>query len=149
MTGAVAVVNGAPAFGGVTMRVARTDYDALSRPMTTTLNYRPDITTSLSDTNRQGGRLPHLWLPDGTSLYDRLGSGLSLLRLRDDGDAHPLIEAAIARRVPLNVVEVRGEALEERYGAALILVRPDQHVAWRGTADRRTAGAIIDVACGL
>ncbi|WP_352241341.1 hypothetical protein [Microbispora sp. NBRC 16548] len=22
--------------------------------------------------------------------------------------------------------------LEERYGAALVLVRPDQHVAWRG-----------------
>ncbi|MBA3947994.1 MAG: FAD-dependent monooxygenase [Herpetosiphonaceae bacterium] len=30
-------------------------------------------------TARPGARLPHLWLPDGASLYDRLGSGLSLL----------------------------------------------------------------------
>lgn len=96
-----------------------------------------------------GARLPHLWLPDGMSLYDRLGGGLSLLRLRDDSDAGPLVEAATARRVPLNVVEVRGEALEERYGASLILVRPDQHIAWRGETDRRTAGTIIDAIRGV
>ena len=97
---------------------------------------------------REGG-YPHLWLPDGTSLYDRMGTELSLLRLRDDSDADPLIEAAAARRVPLTVVELRGEALEERYGAALILVRPDQHVAWRGTTDRRAAGTIIDMVRGV
>jgi 2-polyprenyl-6-methoxyphenol hydroxylase-like FAD-dependent oxidoreductase len=96
-------------------------------------------------TARPGARLPHRWLPDGASLYDRLGNGLSLLRLRDDADVTPLIEAAAARRVPLTVIEVRGQALEERYGAALLLVRPDQHVAWRGAfVDRPTAEAVID-----
>jgi len=96
-------------------------------------------------TARPGARLPHLWLPDGASLYDRLGNGLSLLRLRDDADVVPFIESAIARRVPLTVVELRGQTLEKRYAAALLLVRPDQHVAWRGAAvDRATAGTIID-----
>ena len=96
-------------------------------------------------TARPGARLPHLWLPDGASLYDRLGNGLSLLRLRDDADVAPFIESATARRVPLTVVELRGEKLEERYGASLFLVRPDQHVAWRGSfVDRATAGTIID-----
>jgi hypothetical protein len=57
----------------------------------------------------------------------------------------PLIEAVAVRRVPLTVIEVRGQALEERYGAALLLVRPDQHVAWRSTTvDRPTAEAVID-----
>ncbi len=96
-------------------------------------------------TARPGARLPHLWLPDGASLYDRLGNGLSLLRLRDDADVVPFIESAAARRVPLIVVELRGQALEKLYGASLLLVRPDQHVAWRGiSVDRAMAGTIID-----
>ena len=100
-------------------------------------------------TARPGARLPHQWLPDGASLYDRLGNGLSLLRLRDDADAAPFIESAAARGVPLSVIELRGQTLEERYGAPLLLVRPDQHVAWRGTVvDRRTAEAVIAKVCG-
>ncbi len=96
-------------------------------------------------TARPGARLPHLWLPDGASLFDRLGNGLSLLRLRDDADVVPFIESATARNVPLTVVELRGQALEKLYGASLLLVRPDQHVAWRGTSmDRATAGTIIE-----
>jgi hypothetical protein len=100
-------------------------------------------------TARPGARLPHLWLPDGTSLYDQLGNGLSLLRLRDDAEIAPFIESAAARGVPLTVNELRGQALEEMYGASLLLVRPDQHVAWRGASvDHTTAGAIIDRARG-
>ena len=45
-------------------------------------------------TARPGSRLPHLWLPDGASLYDLLGNGLSLLRLHDDADVAPFIESA-------------------------------------------------------
>jgi 2-polyprenyl-6-methoxyphenol hydroxylase-like FAD-dependent oxidoreductase len=96
-------------------------------------------------TARPGARLPHLWLPDGASLYDRQGNGLSLLRLRDDTNVTPFIESAAARRVSLTVIELRGQALEARYGASLLLVRPDQHVAWRGVSiDRPGADAIID-----
>jgi len=98
-----------------------------------------------SPTARPGARLPHLWLSDGASLYDRLGNGLSLLRLRDDADVVPFIESATAHGVPLTVVELRGQSLEEFYGASLLLVRPDQHVAWRGTSvDRATAGTILE-----
>jgi 2-polyprenyl-6-methoxyphenol hydroxylase-like FAD-dependent oxidoreductase len=103
-----------------------------------------------SPTARPGARLPHLWLPDGASLYDRLGKGLSLLRLRDDADVAPFIETTAARGVPLSVIELRGQTLEERYGASLLLVRPDQHVAWRGTSvDRLTAEAVIERVCGV
>ena len=102
-----------------------------------------------SPTARPGARLPHLWLSDGASLYDRLGSGLSLLRLRDDAEIAPFIESAATRGVPLTVLELRDQTLEEFYGASLLLVRPDQHVAWRGTSvDRATAGAIMNQSRG-
>ena len=94
---------------------------------------------------RPGARLPHLWLPDGASLYDRLGNGFSLLRLRDDADVIPFVESAAARGVPLTVIKLRGQTLEMLYETPLLLVRPDQHVAWRGTSvDRLTADALID-----
>jgi 2-polyprenyl-6-methoxyphenol hydroxylase-like FAD-dependent oxidoreductase len=100
-------------------------------------------------TARPGARLPHLWLPDGASLYDRLGNGFSLLRLRHEAAVTPLIEAAASRGVPLTVIELRGESLEKIYEASLLLVRPDQHVAWRGiSVDRPAADAIIDRARG-
>ncbi len=96
-------------------------------------------------TARPGSRLPHLWLADGASLYDRLGNGLSLLRLSDDANVVPFVESAAAHDVPLTVIELRGQTLEELYGASLLLVRPDQHVTWRGASvDHPTSEAIID-----
>jgi 2-polyprenyl-6-methoxyphenol hydroxylase-like FAD-dependent oxidoreductase len=101
-------------------------------------------------TARPGARLPHIWMPDGASLYDRLGNGLSLLRLREDVEVTPFIESATTHGVPLDVVELRGQRLEEFYGASLLLVRPDQHVAWRGASvDRPTAEAVIDQVRGV
>jgi 2-polyprenyl-6-methoxyphenol hydroxylase-like FAD-dependent oxidoreductase len=101
-------------------------------------------------TTRPGARLPHMWLRDGSSLYDRLGSGLSLLRLRDGIDVAPFIESAAVRSVPLLVLDLRDQALEKIYGTSLLLVRPDQHVAWRGASvDRPTAEDVIDRVCGV
>ncbi|MGY1651008.1 FAD-dependent monooxygenase [Geodermatophilus sp. SYSU D01119] len=80
-----------------------------------------------------GARLPHAWLADGDSLFDRLGDGFTLLRLDPAADAGALPAAAAARGVPLAVVDLAGEPeLRDLVGADLVLVRPDQHVAWRG-----------------
>ena len=82
-----------------------------------------------------GARLPHAWLPDGTSLFDLLGEDFTLLRLGRDGDTGPLLDAAARLGRSLRVVDLTHLAnLRERYGADLLLVRPDQHVAWRGAA---------------
>ncbi|WP_116453662.1 FAD-dependent monooxygenase [Blastococcus litoris] len=82
-----------------------------------------------------GARLPHAWLADGSSVYDRLGDGFTLLRLEAHADAGPLAAAAVDARVPLAVVDL--PELRPLYGADLVLVRPDQHVAWRGSAADR------------
>jgi 2-polyprenyl-6-methoxyphenol hydroxylase-like FAD-dependent oxidoreductase len=110
----------------------------------------PPAGQGYTPTARPGARLPHRWLPDGRSLYDGLGDGLTLLRLRDDGDTGPFVTSAAARGVPLRVLDLRDQVPAGDYGAALLLVRPDQHVAWRGAAvDRAGAGAIIERACGV
>ncbi|WP_346618507.1 FAD-dependent monooxygenase [Blastococcus montanus] len=80
-----------------------------------------------------GARLPHAWLPDGTSVYDLLGDGFALLRLAGGGATADLTAAAERLRIPLRTVDLTHlPELRPRYAADLVLVRPDQHVAWRG-----------------
>ena len=80
-----------------------------------------------------GGRLPHAWLPDGRSLFDLLGPDMSVLTLDSRADAAPLVGAAASLGVPLRVVDAGALRLPARDGAALLLVRPDQHIAWRSS----------------
>jgi 2-polyprenyl-6-methoxyphenol hydroxylase-like FAD-dependent oxidoreductase len=76
---------------------------------------------------------PHLWLPDGSSLYDHFGEGFSLLITDGGADASdPLVAAAARHKVPLKVLALSDSRLCSRYEAAFTLIRPDQHVAWRG-----------------
>lgn len=77
-----------------------------------------------------GRRLPHAWL-GGRSLYDDLGDGYTLLVLSPAAHSHAdrLEQAARAQRVPLTRLDVD---LRERYGVDLVVVRPDQYVAWAG-----------------
>ena len=92
-----------------------------------------------------GARLAHAWLGDGRSLFDELGDGLSLVVLDDDvGRVGPLTDAATRQRVPLHVVDAHGRGLRDRYGADLVLVRPDQHVAWRGDHVPADPTALLD-----
>lgn len=83
-------------------------------------------------TARPGARAPHLWLADGRSTLDLFGSGFVLLQLDAGGDERPIVEAFRARRIPLRVERCSEAAVREAYEAALVLVRPDGHVAWRG-----------------
>jgi 2-polyprenyl-6-methoxyphenol hydroxylase-like FAD-dependent oxidoreductase len=81
-----------------------------------------------------GCRTPHLWLADGRSLYDAMGEGYTLLRRDPAVDVQPLLDAAAARGVPMTLVELSGDEVAGLYKPALVLSRPDQHVAWRGDA---------------
>ena len=78
---------------------------------------------------------PHFWFGDGSSLYDHFGSGFTLLT--KDGAHHSAVEQvmedALAIGVPLKIVPI-GNAADALYQRTYTLVRPDQHVAWRGDA---------------
>ena len=94
---------------------------------------------------RPGSRAPHAWLADGRSTLDLYGEGFVLARLGDDApDASAIIEAARARRVPLRVVALADPAIAALYETRLVLVRPDGHVAWRGSSLPADPAALID-----
>lgn len=78
---------------------------------------------------------PHLWLADGSSLYDHFGPGFTLLVTAGGaGQAAGFATAAEALGIPLTVLAPEDRRLPARYGARFALIRPDQHVAWRGDA---------------
>lgn len=80
-----------------------------------------------------GVRLPHVFLEDGAALYDKLGLFFTLVVL-DDTDTSAMEEAAADLGVPLEILRLDRPDLRNIYERNLILVRPDQHVAWRGDA---------------
>jgi 2-polyprenyl-6-methoxyphenol hydroxylase-like FAD-dependent oxidoreductase len=95
-----------------------------------------------------GCRTPHLWLDDGRSLYDALGAGYTLLRFDPAVPTAPLEQAAAQKRVPLQVLEVQSREAAGLYKHALVLSRPDQHVAWRGNACPPQPAALMDTVRG-
>jgi 2-polyprenyl-6-methoxyphenol hydroxylase-like FAD-dependent oxidoreductase len=93
---------------------------------------------------------PHLWLADGSSLYDRLGRGFSLLVTQPGAETDVAAFRAAAERsgMPLTVVTPGDGRLATLYGARLALIRPDQHVAWRGDGLSCSAKEVLEVVTG-
>jgi len=93
---------------------------------------------------------PHLWCADGSSLYDHFGDGFTLLATDAAAadNAGPMIEAASRRGVPLALLAPAEPRLAALYGARYALIRPDQHVAWRGDRLPDDAAAVLDIVCG-
>lgn len=86
-------------------------------------------------TSRPGAIAPHAWLHDGSSLYDHFGDGFTLLVRDAAGEVAQRARAeAQAAGVPLVVIAPTEAGVAAQYPAAATLVRPDQHVAWRGDA---------------
>jgi hypothetical protein len=90
-------------------------------------------------------------LADGTSTLDLFGREFVLLRLGRDAPAGgSLVDAAAQRGVPLRLVSIDEAAVSEVYEMALVLVRPDGHVAWRSDTEpaAAVAAAVVDIARG-
>ncbi len=81
-----------------------------------------------------GGRAPHLFFPDQSSLFDHLGPGFTLLHLHSEPDTEAMARAAEDRRIPFKTLKVEQAEGRELYECDLALIRPDQHVAWRGNS---------------
>ncbi|MDH7797650.1 MULTISPECIES: FAD-dependent oxidoreductase [unclassified Beijerinckia] len=85
-----------------------------------------------------GSRAPHLWLEPGTapgaSLFDRFGPDYTLLVLNSaaEADAEKFVESAVRIGVPVTKFSVHRPEAQALYEKPLVLIRPDQHVAWRG-----------------
>lgn len=66
------------------------------------------------------------------------------------GTARPQAAEAASRGLPLTVVHLSEPSLRAAYGDGTVLVRPDQHVAWRGTSlPEGGAAAVLDHVLGI
>lgn len=101
---------------------------------------------------RAGHHLAPATLGSGVAVFDALGPGFTLLALSADADAvHAFREAATELALPLTVVEAPAEGEAARYAAKLVLVRPDQFVAWSASdaqLDRMAAVRVLSLAAG-
>lgn len=108
----------------------------------------PDLPTEYIPVARPGSRLPHVALASG-SIYDELGIGFTLLCI-GVSEARVTDTFALSElKAPLTVRRIDHDGLAELYEARYILVRPDQHVAWRGQEMPADLGALLDRACGF
>jgi 2-polyprenyl-6-methoxyphenol hydroxylase-like FAD-dependent oxidoreductase len=117
--------------------VVWTDRDAVAR------RQRDDVAPI-----RSGCRTPAVRLADGSPLYDRLGPELTLVDLTDGGAGRPLVAAARRRRIPMTYLPIADPGLRACWDHSLVLVRPDQHIAWRSGTAPADWGTVLDLVTG-
>ena len=113
--------------------------DGTPRPEDDTFGYGP--------TTFPGARAPHVWLAPGKSILDLFGNGFVLLNF-SERPVDSIARAAERRGVPLNVHRIASRDAAALYERALVLVRPDGHVAWRGDSEPADALDLIDTVRG-
>ncbi|MFG1928665.1 FAD-dependent monooxygenase [Cryptosporangium sp. NPDC048952] len=94
----------------------------------------------------RGRRLPHFWCGPGLALHDRLGSGYTVVA-SPAADIQPIVAAAWARRMPTTITRVTPDQ-SAALGAEIVVVRPDQVVAWCGSEPPADADVLIDTLTG-
>lgn len=93
---------------------------------------------------RPGHHLSPQLLSNGRNVFEELGRDFTLLTSM--ADTTDFERAARAHRIPLKIVRDIAPATRENYGASLILVRPDQYVAWAGERAEDAAAIMQKVA---
>ena len=100
--------------------------------------------------SRPGALAPHAWMHDGSSLYDHFGVGFTLL-VNKDAPSEAVDQARLQARnavVPLTVLQPHEAGVAELYPMRFTLIRPDQHVAWRGNAWPHAAAGLLEQVSG-
>ena len=117
--------------------------DGTPAPAPDFINYVPSA--------RPGHLAPHAWLHDGSSLYDHFGAGFTLLATPDTS-ADELGNALHQARdlgIALKVLQPREGGVAALYKTRCTLIRPDQHVAWRGAAWPTDGAALLKQVTGF
>lgn len=92
----------------------------------------PDAPVAYAPSGKPGGRAPHVWLDENTSLFDTFGFEWTLLRLGPAPiSSAPFEQAAREAGLKLKVVDCADPEAYDLYESDLALIRPDQIVAWR------------------
>ncbi len=109
-----------------------------------------DEITAYVPTPEPGARAPHIFINDGTSLYDLLGKQFTLLSFSGhEEDIKLLLEAASEYKVPVELLEIKDKEAAALYQKPLVLVRPDMHIAWCGDKAPKDSYALFDKIRGV
>jgi 2-polyprenyl-6-methoxyphenol hydroxylase-like FAD-dependent oxidoreductase len=107
----------------------------------------PDDFMQVVQSTWPGSRFPHGWMADGRTTLDLLDRQRFTL-LGAGVHAPGLVAALSAAGMPVIEVAVTDAVAVAAMEAALVLVRPDGHVGWRGAADPADAARIAAVLRG-
>jgi aromatic ring hydroxylase-like protein len=77
-----------------------------------------------------------------------MGPDYTLLRLDRAASSDGIVAAAEERGLPLAVLDVGSDEASPVYSHRLVLVRPDQHVAWRGDEEPADSLGLVDLVRG-
>ncbi len=110
---------------------------------------QPDYTMgSITASTVPGCRMPHFSLTDGSSVYDKLGPAYTLLRFSPQANTDALETAAKEADMPLKVLNIPLPQDLPEFSHALLMVRQDQHVVWRGNSIPHDSARLIALLCG-
>jgi len=100
-------------------------------------------------TTTPGYRSPALYLADETPIFKLFGSGFTLLNFGLSPKETNIFETSAANLgLPLDIVLIDDEHAKSIYRYNLVLIRPDQHVAWRSNQVPPNARKILKIASG-
>lgn len=93
---------------------------------------------------RIGHHLTPRFLSSGKNIFEELGDGFSLLALDGAEDViRAFAQSAQALNIPLKIIRDTRADGREAYEASLILIRPDQFIAWCGDPPENAVKAIL------
>ena len=98
---------------------------------------------------RAGHHLTPRQLSSGRNVFEDLGTGFTLIDLGADAAAvSDFRDAAEAKGIPLTIISDDTAENRDFYKTNLMLVRPDQFVAWAGDSAMVNARKILGCAVG-
>lgn len=117
-------------------------HDGVEAPEFSVRNYTPSTVA--------GCRAPYFVRANGEPLHDALGAGFTLLRSDPTLDVSGFEAAASARAVPFAVLDIGHEpGAAGLYDHALVMVRPDQRIAWRGQCQPEDPASALAIMTGV
>jgi len=107
-----------------------------------------DLEFEYTPSTEVGARLPNVWLRDGRALQDEIGLEYALIAPGGAPDASSLKAAFAETGAPFRVIVPDSDDAVAMYGDGLLLVRPDLHIVWRGTALPEDVHALVATVTG-
>lgn len=101
-----------------------------------------------------GARAPHVYLTDGkTSIFDLFGRDYTIVDFTEEGlVSHEFVQSAATLNIPLTRVHLPSEThVRDIWCRRAVLIRPDDHVAWRAPANSKLpidATQVLRIATG-